>query len=155
MRRLALVVGAAIMLGCAKKEAPPAEPPAPPPPPPAPAPINMADVAGKWTVKVMGESSDSVLLTYTLTATADTTGWNIMFPNRKQPVPLHVTASADSLIIDSGWFESALRKGVQVMTHGSMHLAGGMLTGTTTAHYKTTKPDSVVTLRQSGTKNPM
>jgi len=154
MRRLAFAVGAVIMLGCAKKEAPPAEPPAPPPPPPAPAPINLADVAGKWTVKVMGASSDSVLLTYTLTATADTAGWNMMFPNRKAAVAVHVMASADSLIIDAGPYESALRKGQQVTTHGSMHLAGGTLTGTTTAHYKTTKPDSVITLRMSGTKNP-
>lgn len=153
MRRLALVVGAAVMLGCAKKEAPPAEPPAPPPPPPAPAPINMADVAGTWTVKVMPEGSDTTLLTYTLTATADTTGWTMTFPKRKA-MPIHVMASADSLIVDSGPYESYLRKGVQVTTHGSMHLANGMLMGTTVAHYKTTKPDSVVTLRQSGTKNP-
>jgi hypothetical protein len=154
MRRVALVVGAALMLGCAKKEAPPAEPPAPPPPPPAPAPIALADVAGTWTVKVMPEGSDTTLVTYTLVATADTTGWTMTFPKRKA-IPMHVMTSADSIIVDVGPFESALRKGVQVTTHGSMHLAGGMLTGTTTAHYKTTKPDSVVNLRQSGTKNPM
>lgn len=63
--------------------------------PSAPAPINLANVAGTWTVQTLGEGSDSVLTTYTLVAT-----------------------------------------------------------GTTVAHYATTGADSVVRLRNAGTKNP-
>jgi hypothetical protein len=51
-------------------------------------------------------------------------------------------------------YESVLRKGVKVTTQGVMHLTGGKLVGNTTAHYATTKPDSVAHLRMEGTRNP-
>jgi hypothetical protein len=39
---------------------------------------------------------------------------------------------------------------VQVWTHGVSRLQNGMLTGTTTAHYSVTTPDSVRVLRTMG-----
>lgn len=152
MRRVAMVVSAALLAGCAKTEKPAAEP-APPPPPPAPAPINMADVAGSWTVKTMAEGTDSVLVTYSLKATATDTGWMITLPKRK-PMALHVVVSGDSILTDVGPYESVLRKGVKVSTQGVIRLKDGKMVGTTVAHYATAKADSVVHLRTEGTKAP-
>lgn len=151
MRSLTYVLGVALLAGCAKEK--PAPEPAPLPPPPAPAPINLADVAGNWTVKAMPESSDSVLLTYTLHATAADTGWTMTLPGRK-PMAVQVMTMGDSIMTTVPTYESALRKGQKVSTNGVMHLTGGKLMGNTVAHYQTTKPDSVVHLRMEGTKNP-
>ena len=151
MRRLVLGIGVALLGGCAKTEAPPAEPAAAPAP--APAPLNLADVAGTWTVKTMAEGNDSALVTYSMTATGTTEGWMITLPGRK-PMALTVTVSGDSAMTSVGPYESVLRKGVQVSTAGVLRLMGGNLMGTTVAHYATKGADSVVRLRVSGTKNP-
>lgn len=150
MRRLVLGLGAALLAGCSKPEAPPAEPPAAPPAAPA---LNLADVAGTWTVRTMAEGSDSSLVTYTLTATATTEGWTITLPGRAA-MPVGVTVSGDSVMTTAGPYESALRKGVQVSTNGVFRLVDGKMVGTTIAHYATTGADSVVRLRNEGTKNP-
>jgi hypothetical protein len=101
----------------------------------------------------MAETKDTVLVTYALTATADPSGWRIMLPNRK-PIAPQVMASGDSIVVDAGPYESVLRKGVQVSTHGVFRLRDGNLTGTVIAHYKTTAADSVITLRTEGTRMP-
>jgi len=153
MRRFAIFCTcAAAVVGCAKTETKaPAVSQAPPPPPA----LSLADVAGKWTVRGMNEAKDSTLVTYQLNATADTSGWTITFPNRKQPVPTRVaTVGGDSLVIDAGPYESVLRKGVQVTTHGVLRLQGGKLVGLTVAHYKTAKPDSVRRIVMEGTRLP-
>jgi hypothetical protein len=112
----------------------------------------MADVAGTWAFKTMAVGNDSVLVTYTIKATAADTGWIIMFPNRK-PMPVHVVISGDSIIDDVAPYESVLRKGVKVSTNGVLHLKDGKLTGMTTAHYSA-GPDTVRMLRTEGTKRP-
>jgi hypothetical protein len=121
----------------------------------APAPIALADVAGKWTVRLMPESGDSTLLSYDMVATADTSGWAFNFPKRK-PVPLRVVAvDGDSIATEAGPFESNLRKGVQVtMSRTVSRLQDGKLVGATTAHYATTGPDTVAHFRFEGTRAP-
>jgi hypothetical protein len=157
MRYLGLCCCVAMLVGCQKpKEQPAADTtamsaPAPAPAPAAPAPISLADVAGKWTMRTMPENSDTTLITYELVA--DSAGWTFNFPKRK-PVKAKVSASGDSIVADAGPYESVLRKGIQVTTHGVLRLKDGKLEGTTVAHYKTTKPDSVRTLRVEGTKKP-
>jgi hypothetical protein len=153
MRRLPHALGAALLVACTPAPKPPAEPPAPPPPPPAPAPINLADVAGKWTVRNMPETGDSVLVTYEMTATASDSGWTVTLPKRK-PMKLHVMVSGDSVMTKLDQFESVLRKGVKVSTEGVFHLRDGKLVGTQVAHYTTTKADSVLRMRTEGTKAP-
>ena len=151
MRPLTYVLGVALLAGCAKEK--PAPEPAPLPPPPAPAPINLADVAGNWTVKSMPETGDSVLLTYSMHATTADTGWTITFQGRK-PMAVQIMTMGDSIMTTVPVFESVLRKGAKVSTNGVLHLKGGKLVGTNIAHYVTTKPDSVVRLRMEGTKAP-
>jgi hypothetical protein len=118
----------------------------------APAGLKLADVAGNWTMKTMTEKGDSTLLTFTMTATSDTTGWSITFAGR-QPIPGKVLSVAgDSVILHSGPYESALRKGVQVTSHTILHFQGGKFVGTTTGHYSVKTADSVRTFRMEGTR---
>jgi hypothetical protein len=153
MRRLGLLCCALVLVACEKpKEQPAADTTAamaPAPAPAAPAPISLADVAGKWTMRVMPEGSDSVVLTYDMVA--DSNGFTMNFPKRK-PVKAKVTASGDSLIAEAGPYESVLRKGIQVKTNSVLRLKDGKLVGTTIAHYETKGPDTVRTLHAEGTK---
>ena len=122
---------------------------------PAAAPIKLADVAGKWAVRLMPESGDSTLAKYELVATGDSSGWTLNFPKRK-PIPIRVLAVAgDSIVGEAGPFESVLRKGVNVtMARSVYRLQDGKLVGTTTAHYATSGPDSVASLRFEATHAP-
>jgi hypothetical protein len=122
----------------------------------APTPISLADVAGKWNVRATPESAtDTAVTSYVLTATGDTTGWTIVFPNRPQPVPVRVVAVAgDSIVYQAGPYASVRRRGVQVTTEGVTRLQDGKLVGTAVARYKTTGADSVLRLRLEGTKAP-
>jgi hypothetical protein len=156
MRRIALCCCAVALVACNKPKEEPAmeSTAAAPEAPPAPAPIKLADVAGKWSVRTMAESGDSTLLTYELVASGDSSDWSLNFPKRK-PVPMHVVAVAgDSIVTEAGPFESALRKGIKVTTHSVSRLQDGKLVGTTTAHYATSGADSVRNLRFEGTRAP-
>ena len=152
MRRFVILCSfAAVVVGCAKSE--PKAPAAAPTPPPPPA-ITLADVAGKWTVTGKNEARDTTLLTYQLNATADTTGWTIVFAN-KLTVPVRVAAVAgDSVVIDAGPYASFLRRGVQVTTHSVFRLQSGTMVGSTVAHYRTTSADSVRRIATEGTRTP-
>lgn len=120
---------------------------------PEPAGIALADVAGTWTVDATTETGQAVP-TYELMATSDPSGWEIRFPDR-DPIPVRIVEVAgDSIVAEAGPFESAMRAGVQVWTHTVYRLEGDRLVGTTVAHYQTTEPDSVVTIRGEGTRAP-
>ncbi len=116
-----------------------------------PAPINLADVAGKWNMRSVPATGDTTPTTFVLTATATTAGWTITFPGRK-PIAARVTVAGDSIMMDAGPFPSVRRKGVQVTTNSVSRLQGGNIVGTTTAHYKVKTADSVLTLNSTGTR---
>jgi hypothetical protein len=147
MRSLTFVLGAALLAACAKPDAPPADPA-----PPAAPTVNLADVAGTWTLQTMREGSDSVIVTGSMVASADPAAWTMTLPGRP-PMALRVSTSADSVITEAGPYESVLRPGVQVTTRTATRLEGGMMVGTTVATYSA-GPDSVVVLRFRGTRNP-
>jgi hypothetical protein len=163
MSRVAIACSTVVMVvGCgksdqaAKDSASAAALTTPPPasaPAPAPAPT-LADFAGSWDVSSVPESGkDTTPTKYVLTATADTAGWFITFPSGLK-VPLHVEMSGDSVTEHTGTFSSQRRKGMKVMTEGSLKLQDGKLTGSTTAHYSKAGADSVLHLRTEGTKKP-
>lgn len=153
--RIAICCCAAVLAGCAKKDnaavdtssamASSTEVTT------APAPINLADVAGKWNMRSVPISGDTTATNYVLTATSNTSGWTITFPGRA-PMAVKVSTDADSIMIDAANFQSVRRKGVQVSTNSVARLQGGNLVGSTTAHYKVKTPDSVLTLSVTGTR---
>ncbi len=151
MRRLTVFCCAALLAACAKKDnAPAADTTAMTMTPAA----TTASMAGKWSVRVMKEGSDSTLLTYEMNATADASGWTLTFPGR-DPMPLRVTSmTADSVVTDAGPYESALRNKVQVWTHTVAHMEGDKMMSTTVAHYAVTTQDSVVNLHGEGVRIP-
>ena len=153
---IALCLCAAVLAGCAKKDNAAVDTTAmasstETTTPPAPAPINLADVAGKWNMRSVPTAGDTTPTTFVLTATANTSGWTITFPGRK-PIAEKVTVDADSIIFEAGPYPSVRRKGVTVSTNGVMRLQGGSLVGSTTAHYKVKTADSVLTLNTTGTR---
>ena len=160
--RVAIACSTTLLLaGCGKSDqaakdsaAAAAAAPAPAPAPPPPAPFSLTEAAGKWQIRAVPESgTDTTTTNYVLTATADTSGWLITFPSGLK-VPLQITVSGDSVISKSGTFSSQRRKNVKVMTEGSFKLQGGKLIGTTIAHYAGAGADSVLRLRNEGTKIP-
>jgi hypothetical protein len=151
-----------LVAGCAKSDqatkdsaAGAAAAPAAATPAPAPAAVlSLADVAGKWQMRAVPESGkDTSATTYVLTASSDTTGWMITFPSGVK-VPVRVTVAGDSLTEQTGTFPSQRRKGVKVMTNGTLRLQNGKLVGTTVAHYAKAGADSVMRLHTEGTKMP-
>lgn len=156
MRTLSICCGLALLAACTKpapQVATDSVPAAPMAAGATPAPVSLASVAGKWSMHTMSATSDSVLLNYELTATAEGSGWTITFPNRP-PVPATAVAAGDSIVSDVGPYESVLRKGVQVAVHSIFRLEGSELVGTGVAHYTNAGADSVVNLRMRGTRNP-
>jgi hypothetical protein len=158
MRRSAMLCSTALLLvaACGKSEqAADTTKAAAAAPAPAPAPaVTLADFAGKWAVVATPESGkDTSVTKYTLTATADTSGWVIDFPSGLK-VPVHVMLSGDSVSVSTGQFSSQRRKSMKVSSEGWSRLQNGKMVGETTAHYKTAGADSVLKLRVEGTKMP-
>lgn len=147
MRAIALGCCLTLLAGCSGSEGKPADNAASGAAPATP----LEAVAGKWTMHTMGPTSDSVLLTFELVASADPTGWSFRFPGR-EPVPVRIVAAeGDSVVSEAGPYESALRPGVQVTTRSVMRLKDGELVGTTEAVYAG-GPDSVLMLRTHGVR---
>jgi hypothetical protein len=159
--RIAICCSAAVLAGCAKKEAAVDTTSAMASSTststttatvaPAPAPINLADVAGKWDMRSVPTTGDTTPTTFVLTATGTTSGWTIKFPGRGA-IAERVVVAGDSIILEAGPYQSVRRKGVQVVTNGALRLQGGNLVGNNTAHYKVKTPDSVLVLNTTGTR---
>ena len=118
----------------------------------APAGISMADLAGTWNIRSTVDGSDKVI-TYDLVASGDGSSWTVNFPGR-EPIEARVVATGgDSVVWESGPFESVIRKGVTVKKSVvSARLQDGKLTGTTTAVYDAPGADTVAHLTLEGTR---
>jgi len=116
---------------------------------PAPPPVSLSSFAGRWRVVGRNEATNDSLITYELTATADTAGWTILLPGQTAPIPVRVALQGSEVRVDAGPYPSVLRKGVQVTTDAMIRLEGDSLVGSTTAHYSA-GPDSVLRLRTVG-----
>ena len=153
--RLTIAAAATVAaVACAKTEKAPADSVTQPASASAagPAPFSLAEAAGKWQMRSVPVSGDTTSNHYVMTATPDTTGWNISY-TAGVLVPLHVTVSGDSVLLMTDIYSSQRRKGVKVMTIGSARLVDGKWVGTTTAHYQGVK-DSILVLRIEGTRIP-
>jgi hypothetical protein len=151
MRKPFLILAAVVAVGCARgDEEVMADSPAAAA---MPAPLAFADFAGHWSVDLLGESSDSVLATYELNATADGSSWTLT-PTGREPIPVRAAVEGDSLLLDAGPYKSIAPAGVDVTTQGVSRLEGGMLVGTFVSQYAMAAGDSVVRGRLRGTRVP-
>lgn len=121
---------------------------------PEPAPLSLADLAGKWKMTATNAANDSTLVTYEMTATADTAGWFILYPTHAKPIALRVNVDADSVIMDAGPYASTARTGAMVTIHGVGRLHDAHLVGTEAASYTVKGAESVVHIRLDGTREP-
>ncbi len=123
------------------------------PAPAAAAPINLADVAGKWNSRATPASGpDTTPTVSVMTATGTTSGWTIMFPGHGAPIAERVAVSGDSIMVDAGPYPSVRRKGQQVTTHTVLRMQDGNLVGETVAHYAVKTADSVLVLHTVSTR---
>jgi hypothetical protein len=152
MRRFASICFALAVIGCADVQDEPEV--VSDSLPVAPAGLAVSDLTGTWTVRVMPEDRDTVVLTYQLNAPADTSQWTMKFPERAEPIPTHIVSLAgDSVVLHSGSYRSALRRGVMVTsTRAVARLQNGVMVGTVVARYATSGADSVARLRTEATR---
>ncbi len=155
MRSLVIALALVSLAACEKKVEEMPIDSAPPAVPVAPAvTIDTSAVAGTWDLQVMGMNSDSIVAVGTLVATSNTSGWTLTLANR-DPMPLQVTIAGDSIVAQSPEYESVLRKGVTVRTTSVYRMVGPNFNGLTTATYMGVGADSVVMLRNVGTRKTM
>ena len=106
--------------------------------------------AGTWNAVTYLESGDTV--EYTMTATADTSGWMIDLPDR-DPMPMRiVSAAGDSVVTEIGPYESILREGIMVTVTSVTRVQGDQMSGSMDAHYSGVETDTVVHGRIEGTR---
>ncbi len=156
MQRFAFFCCTAVLVSCGRPSERAADEQAPmedraPAEQPASATISLADVAGRWKLLSTDEGGGTPVETE-MVATADTSGWTMIAPNRK-PIPVRVIAVAgDSIVTEAGPFESFIRKGLQVRTRTVSRLRDGKLVGTMEARYATKGGDSVSQRKSEGTR---
>ena len=120
----------------------------------APAPsatISLADVAGTWRVRTTDEAGGKAV-EVEMVATADTSGWTITGPDRKSMAVRVVAVAGDSIVMESGPYESFLLKGVQVTTRTASRLQDDKLVGHMVARYALKSGDSVAQRLSEGTR---
>ena len=144
MRKLAVASLLLTLAACKKAETPPA----------ADAAMPMANFAGTWNVTSYNPAGDSITA-FVLVATTSDSGWTITFPGRPA-VPVRVLArGGDSVVTQAGPYESVLRRGVQVTTHGTFRVSGDSVTGMTHASYSpATGADSTLMVTSRGVRAP-
>lgn len=115
--------------------------------------LTFADFAGRWSIQLLGDMSDTVLATYEMNATADGSSWTLT-PTGREPIPVRAAVAGDSLELDAGPYKNTTPANVDVTTHAVSRLEGGMLVGTFVSQYALAAGDSVVRGRVRGTRVP-
>jgi hypothetical protein len=148
MRIVAVVaVGLLLLPACAQEAAEDAAPPAEAVAGPA---VNVADYVGTWTGTANLPGSPPVASTFNVASDGSGT---LMLPDR-EPIPVQLTISGDSLVATSAEYESVLRPGVRVLTRTASVKSGESMAGSIVATYRTTASDSVVIGTSEHTRDP-
>lgn len=150
---LAISGAVALSLGCAKSDTAATDTAGAGMADATPAGLSAADMAGKWNMRAVAFSGDTTPILSVLTATSDNSGWTTTFPKRP-PIATRVSFGGDSVMTESGPYESVIRKGVQVTTNGVYRVTDGTLAGITVARYATRGVDSLTRFRVTGTRAP-
>jgi hypothetical protein len=113
--------------------------------------VSLSDFAGTWKVLSTDWGGANPVETE-LRATADTSGWILVGPDRKS-YPVRVVAVAgDSIITESGPRPSFLRKGAKVTTRTVYRLQGDRLVGSIESRFKIDGRDSTGQRVSAGTR---
>ena len=115
--------------------------------------LTFADFAGRWSIQLLGDMSDTVLATYELNATADGSSWTLT-PTGREPMTVRAAVEGDSLTLDVGPYKSTAPANIDVTTMAVSRLEGGMLVGTFVTQYAMAAGDSVVRGRVRGSRVP-
>jgi hypothetical protein len=106
---------------------------------------------GSWYVKGLNAAGDSITA-FILEAPADPNGWTSLLPGR-DPLAIQIRgAGGDSVIFQSGPYESVLQAGVHVLTDGVLHASGDRIWGSWLSHRSVTGPDSILRGTYEGTR---
>ncbi len=101
-----------------------------------------ADFAGQWQAMAMLEGTPDPV-PVVLVGSADGMTWTMSLEDR-EPMTLEVSMSGDSLIMESGQYESVIRDGVMVQIRTAGVLEGGQMVGKIVATYSTPDGEQVV-----------
>ena len=115
--------------------------------------LTFADFAGRWSIQLLSDMSDSVLATYEMNATADGSSWTLT-PTGREPMPVRAAVAGDSLELDVGPYKATAPANVDVTTHAVSRLEGGMLVGKFESQYALAAGDSILRGRLRGTRVP-
>jgi hypothetical protein len=106
---------------------------------------------GVWEGRSTVPPRDSVIAIYTLTVTADASGVRMKLPDRDPQTPRLVAAGGDSVVTETGPYDSVARPGLKVTTRTISHFRGDSLFGSFEARYS---DGSVTSGRTSGKRVP-
>jgi hypothetical protein len=109
-----------------------------------------ADFAGEWQAIAMLEGTPDPV-PVVLIGSADGTTWTMILEDR-EPMALEVSMAGDSLIMESGQYESIMRDGVMVQIRTASVLQEGRLVGNIIATYSTPDGEQVVPGTMEGTR---
>ncbi len=152
MRRIALLLsGLLLVMACGRKERTQA---ADSPAAAAVPSMSLAEFAGRWSIQLLSEMSDSVLASYELNATADGASWTITPEGGGEPITMRAEVEDDSLQLDAGPYKTPKPADVNVTMHGVGRLEGGVLVGSFITQYALATKDSIVRGRLRGTRVP-
>jgi hypothetical protein len=149
MRSFAILLSSFIIAGCTGEAETDAEMSAEPE---AMAPASVADFAGTWQNSVTLEGVADPIPS-TTTGSASGTDWTMTLEGR-DPVPLQVSMSGDSLITQSAEYESILRPGVRTTVRSAILMQGDSWTGPIVVTYRTDAGEEVVNGTITGTRAP-
>lgn len=120
---------------------------------PAEAAPTVADFAGTWQGQAMLEGTAEPV-PYTLAGSASASDWTMTLEGR-DPIPLTVSMSGDSLVTRTAPYESVLREGVMVTVRTAGVLQDGRMVGRLVATYAMPDGEEVVTGTTQATREEM
>jgi hypothetical protein len=113
--------------------------------------ISLSDLAGTWKLRSTDQGGGNPV-DAELRATADTSGWTLIGPDRKTYPVRVLSVAGDSVVTESGPRPSFVRKGAQVTTRTVYRLQGDKLVGTIESRFKIGGRDSTGQRTSEGTR---
>jgi hypothetical protein len=113
--------------------------------------ISLSDLAGTWKIRSTDAGGANPVETQ-LRATADTSGWTLIGPDKKTYPVRVVAVEGDSVVVEAGPRPSFVRKGAQVTTRTVYRLQGDKLVGQVESQFKIAGRDSTGHRVSEGTR---